>query len=148
MPLSNSRLILPLPSTTFHYSFGKQIARDFICLFSLILTIYPEGDGVNHLNVGCEAKSSRQRYHWSAGGIPLDYWSWMNQNRGVRESKLGLNLSVKTAGREDWAGKGQVAVNRTRGFVNLNRFKSGRAIKRQNKVTGDKPKKDSRRGKG
>jgi hypothetical protein len=29
-------------------------------------------------------------------------------------------------------------VNRTRGFVNLNRFKSGRGIKRLSKVTDDK----------
>ena len=29
-------------------------------------------------------------------------------------------------------------MNRTRGFVNLNRFKSGRAIKRLKKVTDDK----------
>jgi len=32
-------------------------------------------------------------------------------------------------------------MNRTRGFVNLNRFKSGRAVKRLNKVTDDKRKK-------
>lgn len=29
-------------------------------------------------------------------------------------------------------------MNRTKGFVNLNRFKSGRAIKRLSKSTGDK----------
>ncbi len=32
-------------------------------------------------------------------------------------------------------------MNRTRGFVNLNRFKSGRAIKLLNKITYDKCKK-------
>ncbi len=32
-------------------------------------------------------------------------------------------------------------MNRTRGFVNLNRFKSGRAIKRLNKITYDTCKK-------
>ena len=31
-------------------------------------------------------------------------------------------------------------MNRTRGFVNLNRFKSGRAIKRFEKVTHEQPK--------
>ncbi len=29
-------------------------------------------------------------------------------------------------------------MNRTRGFVNLNRFRSGRAIKRLKKITDDK----------
>ena len=32
-------------------------------------------------------------------------------------------------------------MNRTRGFVNLNRFKSGKTIKRQNKISYDKHKK-------
>jgi hypothetical protein len=32
-------------------------------------------------------------------------------------------------------------MNRTRGFVNLNRFKSAKAIKRHVKVTQGKPKK-------
>ena len=31
-------------------------------------------------------------------------------------------------------------VNRTKGFVNLNRFKSGRAIKQLKKVRDEKPK--------
>jgi len=31
-------------------------------------------------------------------------------------------------------------MNRTRGFVNLNRFKSGRAIKQLNKARYDQPK--------
>ncbi len=34
--------------------------------------------------------------------------------------------------------RGQRAVSRAKGFVNLNRFKSGKAIKRLNKVTYDK----------
>jgi len=38
-------------------------------------------------------------------------------------------------------------MNRTRGFVNLNRFKSGKTIKRLNKVVYDKRKKSGKKTK-
>ncbi len=38
-------------------------------------------------------------------------------------------------------GKVRQPVNRTRGFVNQNRFKSGKAIKQLNKISHDKHKK-------
>jgi len=47
--------------------------------------------------------------------IPLDYYPRMYEN--------------------------ELAVNRTRGFVNLNRFKFGRAIKQLSKISHDKHKK-------
>ena len=34
--------------------------------------------------------------------------------------------------------RGERAVNRTRGFVNLNRFKWGKGIKKLTKIAGDK----------
>ncbi|MFC1978173.1 hypothetical protein ACFLWS_07960 [Chloroflexota bacterium] len=36
-------------------------------------------------------------------------------------------------------------MNGTRGFVNLNRFKSGRTIKQLSKISYDKPKKKERK---
>jgi len=39
-------------------------------------------------------------------------------------------------------------VNRTRGFINLNRFKSGRAIKRLGKAVYDKRRNRQRKAKG
>ena len=39
-------------------------------------------------------------------------------------------------------------MNRTRGFVNLNRFKSGKAIKRLSKAVYDRGKKAEKRGEG
>jgi len=43
----------------------------------------------------------------------------------------------------------ELAVNRTRGFVNLNRFKFGRAIKQLSKISHDKHKKTrGERGQG
>ena len=41
-----------------------------------------------------------------------------------------------------------VAVNRTKGFVNLNRFKSGRAIKKLGKTVYDKHRDKSKKVKG
>lgn len=38
-------------------------------------------------------------------------------------------------------------MNRSRGFVNLNRFKSGKAIKRLSKAVYDRGKKAEKRGK-
>jgi len=38
-------------------------------------------------------------------------------------------------------------MNRTRGFINLNRFKSGRAIKKLSKTTDDRHKMGMERGK-
>jgi len=45
--------------------------------------------------------------------------------------------------------KMKLLVNRTKGFVNLNRFKSGRAIKQLSKISHDKHKKTrGERGQG
>jgi len=67
----------------------------------------------------------------------------MYENESTSGNKPELNLRIKSDIRED-----QVAVNRTRGFVNLNRFKSGRAIKRLSKVVYDRHKKIRRKKPG
>ena len=51
-----------------------------------------------------------------------------------------LSAAREASLRHGNGGKQGELVNRTKGFVNLNRFKSGRAIKRLSKFTDDKHK--------